>query len=149
LSPAFFASEAAAPAVEVAVNATALRVPEVALRTLGPAVGPSVHEPTVAMPEASEIAVAPETDPPPLATANVTVTPLIGDPFWSSMTTDGGGVTTEPATPVMDAEELAASVVATGGPVFVSLLQLVKASNRNTGASRAALREAFFTLLLT
>jgi hypothetical protein len=149
LSPAFFASEAAAPAVDVAVNATGVRPPKVALTTLVPVVGPSVHEPTVAIPEAPEVTVAPETDPPPPTTANDTVAPLIGDPFWSFTTTDGAGVTTAPATPVMEIEELAASVVATDGAIFSPPLQLAKTIRRNAGTSRAALIRTFFTLLLT
>jgi len=36
------------------------------------------------------------TDPPPLATANVTVTPLTGFPLASLIFTDGGFVTVEP-----------------------------------------------------
>jgi len=131
------------------VKATPLSVPEVALRTFAPVTGPSVHEPTVAMPEALVVTVAPETDPPPLTTAKVTVAPPIGDPFWSFTITEGGGVTTAPATPVTEVEEFAASVVATGGGgaggAVVSPLQLMYASRRNAGASRAALTESFFT----
>lgn len=97
------------------MKATAVSNPEVALRTFAPVTGPSVHEPTVAMPVASVVTVAPEIDPPPLTTAKVTGTPPIGDPFWSFTITEGGGVTGSPATPVTEVEEFAASVVATGG----------------------------------
>jgi hypothetical protein len=109
--------------VDVAVKETLASVPEVALRTFAPVTGPSVHEPTVAIPEPLVVTVAPETEPPPLTTANVTGAPSIGDPFWSVTTTEGGGVTTVPATPVTDVEEFAASVVATDGS-DVSPLQL-------------------------
>ena len=123
-----------------------MSVPEVALRTFAPVTGPSVHEPTVAIPEAFVVAVSPETVPPPLTTAKVTVTPLIGDPLWSFTMTEGGGVTAAPATPVTEVAEFAASVVATGvaGGVVDSPLQLMYASRRNTEASRAALPESLF-----
>jgi len=143
LSPAFLASEAAAPAVDVAVKATPVSVPEVASRTFAPVTGPSVHEPTVAMPEALVVTVAPDTDPPPLTTAKVTLAPPIGDPFWSLTKTEGGGVTTPPATPGTEVEEFAASVVATEGSTegpVVSPLQLMEASRRNAEASRANTR---------
>ena len=134
------------------MKVTALSVPEVALRTFAPVTGPSVHEPTVAMPKASVVTVAPETDPPPLTTAKFTDTPLIGDAFWSFTITEGGGVTAAPATPVTEDEELAASDVATGGGgggggaggAVDSPLQLMYASRSNAGASRAALTESLF-----
>lgn len=141
MSPAFLASVAATPAVEVDMNATPPSIPDVALRTLAPVTGPSVHEPTAAMPEAFVVTTAPETEPPPLATAKVTIAPSIGDPFWSLTMTDGGGVTTVPAAPVMDVEEFAVRVVATegitGGAV-VSPLQLMQAISRDARPSRAA-----------
>jgi len=121
LSPAFLASEAAAPAVDVAVKVTAVSVPDVAFRTFSPVTGPSVHKPTVAMPEASVVTVAPDTDPPPLTTVNVTVARPIGDPFWSVTVTEGGGVTTAPAAPDTEVDEFAASVVATDGSVLSPL----------------------------
>jgi hypothetical protein len=80
LSPPFFVTDAAAPAVDVAVNVTTGSVPVTALSTFSPTDGPSVH-PTVATPDASVVAVAPDTDPPPLTTVNVTGAPAIGDPF--------------------------------------------------------------------
>ena len=50
----------------------------VAVRVLAPAVVPSVQLPTVAMPAALVVAEAPVTEPPPEATAKVTVTPATG-----------------------------------------------------------------------
>src|SRR5512141_520054 len=97
------------------------------------------------MPELFVVTVAPETEPPPLTTAKVTAAPPIGDPFWSLTITEGGGVTTAPATPVIEVEEFAASVVATEGSA-ISPLQLMKASRRNAVAGRAALIDTFFTL---
>lgn len=81
MSPEFFVSDAGAPGVDVAVNDTPGRLPELAVKTLLPAAAPRVHEPTVAIPDASVTTEAPETDPPPLVVANVTATPPIGDPF--------------------------------------------------------------------
>ena len=144
--------DAAAPAVDVAVNATPASVPEVALRTFAPATGPSVHDPTVATPEAFVVTVSPETDPPPLTTEKVTVEPLIGDPFWSFTITEGGGVTAAPTTPLTEVEEFAESAVATGGSVtegfVLSPPQLMPASRRNAGASQVALTESVFRVLL-
>jgi hypothetical protein len=130
--------------VDVAVKATGLSDPEVASRTFAPATGPSVHEPTVATPDESVVTVAPDTDPPPLTTVKVTVAPPIGNPFWSFTITEGDGVTTAPAAPVRDVAEFAATVVAT--VAFVdSPPQLMQASRRNAGASRAGPRKSFFT----
>jgi hypothetical protein len=146
LSPAFLPSDAAAPATDVAVNETALSVPEVALRTFAPVVGPSVHEPTVAMPLAFVVAVGPETDPPPLTTVNVTSSPATGEPFWSVTTTDGDGETGAPAVPVIDVEELAASDVATSGTAGVlSPLHPTSASRATEETSRALRKENFIT----
>jgi hypothetical protein len=48
-----------------------------AVRVFAPGVVPSVHEPTRAVPVESVLAVAPVTDPPPLATAKVTTTAAV------------------------------------------------------------------------
>ena len=100
MSPPFLVIEAAAPAVAVALNETLVRLPELALRTFAPADGPSVHDPTVAMPAAFVTAVAPVTDPPPDVTEKVTDTPDVGLPFASLMMTDGGTGTALPAAAV-------------------------------------------------
>jgi hypothetical protein len=144
LSPPFFASEAAGPAVDVAVKTTAGSVPEVAVTVFGPAIVPSVQDPTVATPASLLVTVAPATDPPPAVTANVTAMPGIGEPFWSFTMTEGGGVTASPTVPVTDVEELAESVVATAGSVL-SPLQLTNASRTSAPASRAAFTESLFT----
>jgi hypothetical protein len=135
------------PATDVAVKETALSVPEVALSTFAPIVGPSVQEPTLAIPEEFVVAVAPETEPPPLMTENVTVAPASGEPFWSLTTTDGGGETATPATPVSAVAELAASEVGTRTTVGVVSppLQPTNAKRMNAEASRAATTEDFFT----
>jgi hypothetical protein len=86
--------------VAVAVKETLESVPEVAVRTFAPVTGPSVHEPTVAMPEAFVTAVPLVTDPPPDATAKVTDTPDVGLPLASFTITDGGIGTALPAAAV-------------------------------------------------
>src|SRR5512145_23239 len=79
-SPALIAMPLAGTAVPVAVKVTGLpaSVPDVAVSVWGPAVVPSVQPPTVAMPAAFVVWVAPVTEPPPDVTANVTVTPPTG-----------------------------------------------------------------------
>ena len=70
----------AAPAVAVAVKVTGEPVSpaEVAVKVFDPALVPKVQEPTVAIPEAFVVVVAPVIEPPPLATAKVTLTPETG-----------------------------------------------------------------------
>ena len=81
----------ALPAVPVAVKVAGLPVNpvNVALSVFVPAVVPSVQLPTVATPLLPELGVAPVTDPPPLATANVTVTPATTLAFASVTFPDG------------------------------------------------------------
>ena len=84
----------------VAVNVTGL--PDsplaVAVRVFDPAVVPSVHDVTLAMPFVPVVTgVVGTTVPPPDATANVTATPLTGFPFPSFTITDGGELTALPA----------------------------------------------------
>ena len=88
------------------VTGDPLNEPDVAVRLLGPAEGPSVHDPTVAMPEELVTTPAPVTDPAPLATANVTLTPDTGLPFVSVTLTAGAIATALPTTAVcpLDAE---------------------------------------------
>ena len=50
----------------------------VAVNVLDPAVGPKVQLPTVAIPLALVVVESPVPDPPPVATANVTLTPETG-----------------------------------------------------------------------
>jgi hypothetical protein len=61
----------------------------VAVNVFDPAISPKVHDPTVAIPEASVIAISPVIEPPPLATAKVTLTPEIGLSLASLMMTEG------------------------------------------------------------
>jgi hypothetical protein len=81
----------------VAVKVTAGKEPAVAVRVLVPGVAPSVQLPTVATPEALEVAGEPATVPPPLATANVTLTPFTGFPLASLTVTAGAMTTAVPA----------------------------------------------------
>jgi hypothetical protein len=68
-----------APAVPVAVNVTGEPfAAALAVNAFEPAVFPSVQLPTVATPWLFVVVDAPVTDPPPAATANVTVSPTTG-----------------------------------------------------------------------
>jgi hypothetical protein len=71
-----------------------------AVRLLGPAAEPSVHDPTVAIPDAFVVAFGALTEPPPLATANTTATPATAFPFESVTFTEGAIATALPATAV-------------------------------------------------
>jgi hypothetical protein len=62
----------------------------VAVSVLIPVAAPTVQLPTVAIPSALVVAELPVTLPPPLPTANVTVTPLTGLLSASVILTDGG-----------------------------------------------------------
>src|SRR5437879_622657 len=83
-SPAPRTSCAAAPAPPTAENVTGLPVSpdRVAVSVLAPAVVPSVQPPTAARPSPPVFIVAgPVILPPPVATAKVTATPVIGLPY--------------------------------------------------------------------
>src|SRR5712691_9483931 len=84
-----------APAAPVAVKVTGLPLSpgEVAVSVLAPAAVPRVQLPTVAMPLAPVVWVAPVMLPLPAAAANVTETPDTGFPFASRTTTDGAVAT--------------------------------------------------------
>ncbi len=69
------------------------RLPALATSVLVPAAVPRVQLPTVAMPEAFDVWWFPVKVPPPVVTANVTVTPLIGLPVASLTITEGGSST--------------------------------------------------------
>src|SRR5690242_19903184 len=77
-SPAFFVTFTGAPGVAVAVKVTGepLRPPEVAVAVCAPAVSPRIHC-AVAMPLPFVIELG-VMEPPPLVTAQETVTPLTG-----------------------------------------------------------------------
>ena len=86
----------AAPAVPVAVKVMGepLRLPLVALSVLAPAVVPKVQAGLVAIPALSVVtAVVEANEPPPVATAKVTDTPLTALPCASVTLTDGAVVT--------------------------------------------------------
>ena len=70
-SPPALIMFAAGPARPVAVNVTAVAPGAAAVTVFAPATVPSVHAPARAIPLASVVAVAPEIEPPPVATANV------------------------------------------------------------------------------
>ena len=89
----------AAPAVPVAVNVTGepVRLPDVAVNVFEPTVVPKVQLPTVAIPLASVVAVNSVPEPPPVATANVTLTPATTLLFASFTMTLGAVETADPA----------------------------------------------------
>src|SRR5207248_595920 len=72
-------------------------VPDAAVRVLGPATVPSVHDATAATPSAPVVTgLVGLTLPPPVPGANVTPTPATGLPNWSRTITDGGTATAVP-----------------------------------------------------
>src|SRR5437764_411318 len=113
----FAAIVAAAPAVPVAVKVTGLpeSVPDVAASLLLPAVVPRVQLPTVAIPLASLIWVAPVTLPLPGPGAKVTDTPETGLPNASVTSTDGAIKTAPPAGAVCPPPPWGAIVAAAAG----------------------------------
>ena len=94
-----YTSFVAVPAVPVAVkvNGEPVRDPLVAVKVFEPTVVPKVQLPTVAIPLTLVVADAPVTEPPPVATAKVTLTPLTGLLLTSFTITLGGVDTAVPA----------------------------------------------------
>src|SRR5579859_1676081 len=93
---------AAEPVVPVAVNVTGLPPPvnpvAVAVIELGPTVLPRIHEPIVAIPdELVVVGFVPVSDPLPVTTAKVTVTPETGLLLTSVTRTEGAMATELPA----------------------------------------------------
>ena len=84
-----------AAARPVAPNVTGLpvRPAAVAVSVLTPMVMPSCHEPTVATPLASVVALPPVSEPLPRPIAKVTDVPGTGLPNWSVTITDGAVAT--------------------------------------------------------
>ena len=115
----------APPAVPVAVNVTGLPVSPlaVAVSVLVPAVVPSVQLPTLAMPLALVVWLAPVMLPLPGATANVTVTPPTGLPPPSFTITDGWIGTVPPTGAVCLSPPLIAICVA-GPAVTVTVVDV-------------------------
>jgi hypothetical protein len=75
------------------VKVTGIRLPLEAVSVLAPGVEPSIQLPTLAIPEAFVACEAAVTEPPPLATVNVTITPLTGSPLASVTSTAGATAT--------------------------------------------------------
>ena len=90
-----------------AVNVTLGRFPVTAESVFAPEPEPSVQLPTVAMPDASVVALPPATVPPPLVTVNVTGAPADGLPLASLTRTDGSSVTCAPGGAVTVVDEFA------------------------------------------
>ena len=87
----------AAPNVPVAENVTGVRPILVAVKVFGPTAAPKVQLVTFAIPNELVVAEPPITLPPPLATANVTLTPLAGLLLTSFTITLGAIATACPA----------------------------------------------------
>ena len=115
---------AAAPAVPVAVKVTGLPlIPDpaaAAVSVLAPAADPSVHDVAAATPFApvgtGDVGF---TDPPPEATANVTLMPATGLPLASRTITDGGVATALPAG--ADWSLPASTAIAAAGPALTAI----------------------------
>jgi hypothetical protein len=123
--PALTATWVAAPAVPVAVKATGVRPAAAAVRLFFPAVVPSVHAVSAAMPLAFvTTGVVGLTLPLPAAGVNVTATPATGLLNWSRTITAGGVATAVPtvaiwlfpALGVIDAAAAAVTLNATLAP---------------------------------
>ena len=112
--PSFTAICEAVPTVPVAVNVTGEPAsdPLVAVTVFDPATVPSVQLPTVAMPPAFVVTDALVTEPPPVATANVTLMPETGLLFASCTITLGAVAMAEPAVADCPSPALAAICVA-------------------------------------
>src|SRR5690606_22042779 len=82
--------------VAVALNVAVAPPGAVATSVFAPADGPSVHDPTVAMPDPFVTGVAAVTVPPPTVTANVIVAPDTALPNASCARTDGASTTAAP-----------------------------------------------------
>lgn len=89
---------AAAVAVAAKVTGEPDSSIEVTVNVFKPALDPKVHDPTVAMPEEFVVALPPVIEPPPVSTANVTLTPATGMLFASLIMTEGAVETVDPAT---------------------------------------------------
>ena len=112
----------------VKVTGEPLSVPLLAVRVLAPAPAPSVQLPTVAMPAALVVAVRPVAEPPPEATAKVTLTPGTGSLWTSSTMTLGLMLTAVPAEADWPSPALTAIWVAAAGSstLSVSTLETLK-----------------------
>ena len=127
----------ATPAIAEAVMVTGepVRLSLAAVSVFDPAVVPSVQLPTAAMPLAFVVADALVTEPPPVATANVTETPETAFPFASFIITLGAVATAAPAaadwllppfTAICDAAPtVPAAVNVTGEPARLPLVAVI------------------------
>ena len=115
----------AGPDVAVAVKFTGepLRVPLVAVKVLAPALAPNVQLPTMAMPAELVVADEPVTEPPPEATAKVTLTPGTGLPCAAVTMTLGSVLTGVPA--VADWLLPALRAMCAAAPAIVVIVGLV------------------------
>ena len=112
----------AVPAVPVALKVTGVRDPVVAVNVFDPAVVPKVQLPTVAIPLPLVVALKPVPEPPPVATAKVTLTPLTGMSLASFTITLGAIDTGVP----IGADWLSPAFIAiwVGGPGVITVTEL-------------------------
>jgi hypothetical protein len=103
-----------------------------------PATGPSVHEPTVAMPLASVRTSAPDTVPPPSLTENMTEAPASGLELAPVTRTAGDGETTAPTVPAMVVALTASTRAGCSTVVGLSDPQALIAMRRTPAAHRGA-----------
>jgi len=128
-----------------AVNVTGGRFPVTAETVFAPEPAPSVQLPTVAMPDASVVALPPVTVPPPLVTVNVTGAPANGLPLASLTRTDGSSVSCVPGGAVTVVDEFA--VIFAGclpGPEASPPPQDIWSNRSPTGGSEEAIVRSSF-----
>jgi len=127
------------------VNVTWGRVPVAADRVFAPASVPRVQLPTVAMPDASVVALPPVTVPPPLVTVNVTGAPADGLPLASLTRTEGSSVTCVPGGAVTVVDEFAAIFAGClPGPEASPPPQEIWSNRSPTGGSEEAIVRSSF-----
>jgi hypothetical protein len=97
--------------VAVAVNVTEFNPADVQVTVFVPAVGPNVQPPSVAIPLAPVVWLAPVIDPPPVTLPQVTATPGTPAPVPSIAITQTGPFTAVPAVALWPSPVAIASVV--------------------------------------
>jgi hypothetical protein len=109
-----------------------LRPTAPAVSVFAPAVAPSVQLPTVAIPDAFVVVLAPVNDPAPLPMKKLTLAPLTGLLFASRTFTDGATVTAVPATAVCPSPAL--TMIEPGAPAVAVAVNVITRSAEPTDA---------------
>jgi hypothetical protein len=116
------------PVAEI-VSGEPLKVPLVAVNVFPPAIVPNIQAGLVAMPALSVVTVVGEpNEPPPLATAKVTDTPLTALPF-ASVTFTEGAVATAVATVALWLSPPFNAIVVAAPAVTLNALEVAAVSN--------------------